>query len=514
MAQQTIFLGTNPNDRTGESLRGAGGMINSNFTELYALQSDTINAGAVAYSAATNHGRVQLAIDDAVLLGKTRVFVPSRYLPYDASSVTFNTGVQMTREGGNDSVYDVRAYGAIGDDATNDTPAFVGALNGASVAGGASVFVPSGSYRLGATGAFSSVAVLGLSNGCSITGPGGQNKPILTLANGTNRSLLRIPETSQGLLVSNLHFEGNQANQSGTSHGLWLAGDGTYKDSRTTLENVFINDFLTSGVKIDLLTSNIFGRRVIVRSCGSHGWDLACSDSLFLKCEAGSNGGNGFNLTAGFNEFKGGGAYINTLRNVIVTSSATFCSFSRFDFDRAQLDNALIQASNTLIHGCFTRDPSQIGNGLWAHFSVDVNTTGVMIVHNTFKTKSLTNQASFGINLQSSSKGIFGPNIHEATSANTDVNANVAPALTGATPDVRNQEVVTLSQSGATTVTNFTNGCNGQPLEVRATDGNSTIQHNANINLQGGVDFAMGSGAILTLRRISAVWYETARRTA
>lgn len=38
MAQQTIGLGTAPNDGTGDALRTAGGKINDNFTELYGLQ--------------------------------------------------------------------------------------------------------------------------------------------------------------------------------------------------------------------------------------------------------------------------------------------------------------------------------------------------------------------------------------------------------------------------------------------------------------------------------------------
>lgn len=35
MAKQNISLGTTPNDHTGDSLRVAGGKINSNFAELY-----------------------------------------------------------------------------------------------------------------------------------------------------------------------------------------------------------------------------------------------------------------------------------------------------------------------------------------------------------------------------------------------------------------------------------------------------------------------------------------------
>lgn len=62
MAQQTIFLGTIPNDGTGTNLRAGGDIINDNFTELYASKniSETqwdvpdIGAQVVANGAALN----------------------------------------------------------------------------------------------------------------------------------------------------------------------------------------------------------------------------------------------------------------------------------------------------------------------------------------------------------------------------------------------------------------------------------------------------------------------------
>lgn len=134
MAQQVINLGTNPNDRTGESLRGGGTIINANFTELYAIQSDTINAGAVAYNftGATNEQRIALADADAVLLGKSRVRVPASMIPYDITLCPASTGVQRVREGGNDSVYEPEAYGAGGDNVRNDYDNVQACINAAA----------------------------------------------------------------------------------------------------------------------------------------------------------------------------------------------------------------------------------------------------------------------------------------------------------------------------------------------------------------------------------------------
>lgn len=115
MAQQVVNIGTNPNDGTGEALRSAVSKFNSNFTEVYALQSQTINAGAVDYdfSGATDEQRIQLAINDAVLRGFDRVYVPAFMSPYNVDQVTFSDTVKMVREGGvaAGGVWDAAAYG-------------------------------------------------------------------------------------------------------------------------------------------------------------------------------------------------------------------------------------------------------------------------------------------------------------------------------------------------------------------------------------------------------------------
>ncbi|NVZ19512.1 hypothetical protein HX794_07665 [Pseudomonas costantinii] len=72
---------------------------------------------------------------------------------------------------------------------------------------------------------------------------------------------------------------------------------------------------------------------------------------------------------------------------------------------------------------------------------------------------------------------------------------------------------IQLSNANATTITNFLNPREGQVIELLAGNANTTIQHNANIFLQGSTSFAMGAAAMLTLRYASGVWRELYRRT-
>ena len=72
--------------------------------------SATVNA--YNESGATKEIKIQAAISRAVSVGAARVFVPTSMLPYDASLITFNSAVQMVREGGTFDYYDLSAYGA------------------------------------------------------------------------------------------------------------------------------------------------------------------------------------------------------------------------------------------------------------------------------------------------------------------------------------------------------------------------------------------------------------------
>lgn len=67
MAKQTINIGTNPNDGTGDTLRAAGGKINDNFTEVYNTSNAAFNTAntanvtsAAAFSAANLYASIVL----------------------------------------------------------------------------------------------------------------------------------------------------------------------------------------------------------------------------------------------------------------------------------------------------------------------------------------------------------------------------------------------------------------------------------------------------------------------
>jgi len=89
---------------------------------------------------------------------------------------------------------------------------------------------------------------------------------------------------------------------------------------------------------------------------------------------------------------------------------------------------------------------------------------------------------------------------------------SVTPSVSGA-----QEGLCYFANSSATTITNFVDGFAGQTIDIESNNGNTTIQHNADIRLQGGVNFSMTTGNRLYLRKedssSGSSWYETGRLT-
>lgn len=109
--------------------------------------TDTLNAATFGTGSDSVESRIQAAISAATAQGITRVYVPASMYPYSAGSVSFSTTVQMVREGGNWSVYDIEAYGATGDGTVDDTNACWGMFEGAGGSGGVAYLTPGKTFK-------------------------------------------------------------------------------------------------------------------------------------------------------------------------------------------------------------------------------------------------------------------------------------------------------------------------------------------------------------------------------
>ncbi|WP_408636946.1 right-handed parallel beta-helix repeat-containing protein [Paraburkholderia sp. RL17-368-BIF-A] len=80
--------------------------------------------------------------------------------------------------------------------------------------------------------------------------------------------------------------------------------------------------------------------------------------------------------------------------------------------------------------------------------------------------------------------------------------------VTGVTPNVFGCENVTLSQSGATTVTNLIGGYEGMTLDVQMNDSNTTFKFNSNANMygNGNTNLTAGGGNWMQFKYLNNVW--------
>lgn len=310
MAQLPISAGTTANDGTGTNWRTAFQRIQDNFTDLYAVQSRTVNAGDVRFQGgATTEARIQLAIDAAAAELADRVFIPANMTPYDASLVTFNPAVQLVREGGGDwAAYDVKAYGAAGDGVTDDTASFVGAKASLPADGG-TVLAPAGNFLVSDTifeitspTEFSVFMGAGPGTTTITMAPGfGTTTRLFNIAgvdgdNRVTRCVLRDffirgqgDETSDGLAIYSTFTNGlkirdvtvtgvrNTALTLSRAWDVWALGFRTYAcGSGTSGQTVIIGDDTGAGnhstnlvVMVQCTIERGFGKAVVNKNCSS-----------------------------------------------------------------------------------------------------------------------------------------------------------------------------------------------------------------------------------------------------
>lgn len=77
-------------------------------------------------------------------------------------------------------------------------------------------------------------------------------------------------------------------------------------------------------------------------------------------------------------------------------------------------------------------------------------------------------------------------------------------------PSVKNTTFMSISNGGATTITNFDDGYEGQVITLYFSDGNTTINRD-NCYLAGGTNFTSSNADMLTLQLKAGKWYEVSR---
>jgi hypothetical protein len=76
--------------------------------------------------------------------------------------------------------------------------------------------------------------------------------------------------------------------------------------------------------------------------------------------------------------------------------------------------------------------------------------------------------------------------------------------------------LVFMQQAAVSVVTELTNGYSGKEVSLLVENSNTTFQHNSQLRMKGGVNYAVPSGTVVTFKCLREpsqgdVWYEIAR---
>jgi hypothetical protein len=529
--------------------------VNSNFVN-YTIQEEVITATAgqtvfdlstINYTPGTN--------SLSVYIDGVNQYVGDSYLETDSDTVTFTSGVHVggevkfttaiqTTTGAVDAsivAYDppfansvatnveaklaqylsVKDFGAVGDGVADDTAAIQAALDAAAANGLAikSVFVPSGEYLVGR---------LVLPNGIVLRGEGGRLEG-LTEANtrfiqGADDDVFIFDAFFGGFYwywhgqVSDIAILGNTSNTNGYAfNALTPLGDTVAFTDQTVFENMTIRSMPQGGFNLSNGAFPLTIRNMkflwnggpgitctrLSQFQGVHFGDISADGNVngairLVNMSANDN----FLITslkseARVNAAYGGGG--GQQLNAITISNGGGCALTVVGANHISSipDGATFEKPGNFIQTTGT-EPKVTWNGVSIRVRVGDTGTDPFIIGGVaaiyvppYTVKNGTFNTDFPF---FKSRAIF----HRST-------------VSGATPSALNLNVMLVDNGSATTMTNITDGVDGQVLFIAFNNSNTTVQNNANIVLNDGADWLPGGTSTLTLAYIGAKWREIAR---
>lgn len=489
------------------------------------------------WASGTGTAQINAAIVNAAANGFTVVALDAEMVPYDATAVVFNTAIQMTCEGGDASANELLAYGGNNLGSVDNHAAFVAAFGASAVNRRPVTLSFSGSYLLNSTVTLTTVPqfegnyrsgalTTGVLQGPTITG--NFNGPMfdITGAVGAHYTVirgLRFVQQNTGTSASCLRFSpgvemdiGDISNCSFDSAGHGVLITGTLFSA-----NVWACDFTghsTTG-SIGLFVSG----HADVRGCQFTFWDHGIRNGNDGGAPVAISGCRFEVNTVGiFTGQDASGTSILTLGPAI-----TGCSFEANDtaiyFFRAhdfslvatQIKGTSNAPSGASIYGLRLQEVTE---GLIS--STKINGSGGFTTAGVYIADSGAHQHITFIGIISTAAPGAGANWVLPTGAaavnysgveliGCNAGSPVMQMETGATPNVYQDangagQLWTVTNTGATTITNISGGVVGKPTMIQATNGNTTLKHGTNIFLKSGADKTLITNETITLMQFTA----------
>jgi hypothetical protein len=440
-------------------------------------------------------------------------------------------------------VVSVKDFGAKGDGSTNDTVAIQAAINylASTVVGGATgggtVYFPAGVYISGALTITSQfISLRGDGPTASEIRSTGAVNPLLSIILGT----ITVSAVNANMSIRDLKFEGGgscncviymQNCADWLIDNCWLEGDGSTVVTLalnacliSTVSNTVIRYATQYAVHIykdvgSATTPNIlnFTGCNIIRGF-TYGMKADSTTSLNITntvFEANGDSATGTTTCGGLWITNGSPDGIGNAANI------TNCWFEGNTGTHIRISERLFGPGATYITNCLAITPTA-SYGLYVDTpSVGLRSTAV--VYNSIFLNALVKDVNFAtgaggkfINSGYSTIGYTGSTASilptaqgncradagsQSFLANTITDGDVTPSVTFAGPYLT-------ANTGATAITNFTDGLEGQILTILAQDANTTINHSTSIRLAGGVNKTFAVYDTMQLLRCNGIWQQ------
>lgn len=444
------------------------------------------------------------------------------------------------------AVYNVLDYGADPTGIASSTAAIQAAINAAAAtqgaaSGGGVVYLPTGVYLSGAlTISNPFVSMLGDGPTSSQIKSSGAVNPLLKISYATAAA-----PSNYSMFVRDLKFVGGgSANNILMIQNIawfhiqncWFENDASTVTTVSlasalvgTFENCIIRGGTSYGVHIyqetgyagepNLLTFNV------CNIYNSEVFGLYANGTTQLALN-----NCGFEICGTVNDTSHGGVHIDNSSPLGIGPGAVFhgCWFESnkgvnikvsdhaYDSGRTYIHECNAVASGgTITYGIYVVTPSvSRQSSAYVYDSSFQNATTADIFYDTGSIGDVKNTVFSTILLNSTDANAF-PYISGTSTSSAQLQSFGAYNLTNnsTTPSVLRAGLYVANNSSATSITNFTDGVQGQVLMINATNGNTTLINSASLRLAGAVNKTMASGDVIQFVRFQNVWYQMSYST-
>lgn len=472
---------TTPNIRTGNTINWVGlattsqpassNLLVSNGTAgVFGVATTTVTAGTgVSFSPFVVIGSSPITITASGNAGNW--FTPTTNYGAGTNAtntpVWFQQGLQASStshmatttlialdQGG--QVYNVKAYGAVGDGITDDTTAI-----NTTLAKGGTTFFPAGTYLVTGLTLAGGAHMLGVGAGLYGTVAPVTQRSIIKLKNAANTNLINVPAGNSYGSIEHMEFDGNKANQSGSGagNGINIADALAAQEAQWRLVDVEVYNASTTGIYIGNYRQAMYTEQTRVTASGNYGMYIAGSDGTYIKPLAATSGiDNIFIATlANVTRIVGGDVWSAT-GNGINISSTNNVTIEGTGIDHNGKNGITINGTgNVSLVGNIFHSNSQSANNTYSDVSVDsqISDFNTTIESNTFGPLDggITNKRKYAVDTHGNNV-LSGGNVDTATANGTGfTDSNSAMGYTSTVPQLN---LKTLSSTIAAQITFLT----------------------------------------------------------